>query len=57
MSLVTYCIEQKLVSEFEVDFSFMCMYVIIVQNWPEATDPHKFVYEDIAIATYLLVSE
>ena len=26
------------------------------QNWPETTDPHKFVYEDIAIATYLLVS-
>ena len=27
-----------------------------VQDWPEATDPHKFVYEDIAIATYLIVS-
>ncbi len=27
----------------------------ILQSWPEATDPHKFVYEDIAIATYLLV--
>ncbi|KAL5478097.1 hypothetical protein EMCRGX_G024977 [Ephydatia muelleri] len=26
-----------------------------VQNWPETTDPHKFVYEDIAIATYLLL--
>ena len=26
------------------------------QNWPETTDPHKFVYEDIAIATFLLVS-
>ena len=25
------------------------------QNWPESTDPQKFVYEDIAIATYLLV--
>ena len=24
--------------------------------WPERTDPHKFVYEDVAIATYLLVS-
>ncbi len=27
-----------------------------LQSWPEATDPHKFVYEDIAIASYLLVS-
>jgi tRNASer (uridine44-2'-O)-methyltransferase len=26
-----------------------------LQNWPEATDPHKFVYEDIAIATYLIL--
>ncbi len=26
-----------------------------LQNWPERTDPQKFVYEDIAIATYLLV--
>ncbi|XP_065220963.1 probable tRNA (uracil-O(2)-)-methyltransferase [Planococcus citri] len=25
----------------------------IVENWPENTDPSKFVYEDIAIATYL----
>ena len=24
--------------------------------WPERTDPQKFVYEDIAIASYLLVS-
>ena len=24
--------------------------------WPERTDPQKFVYEDIAIAAYLLVS-
>ena len=29
---------------------FLC-----TQNWPETTDPQKFVYEDIAIATYLLV--
>jgi tRNASer (uridine44-2'-O)-methyltransferase len=27
----------------------------LVQEWPEATDPHKFVYEDIAIATYLIL--
>lgn len=24
--------------------------------WPEVTDPEKFVYEDVAIAAYLLVS-
>lgn len=23
--------------------------------WPEVTDPEKFVFEDVAIATYLLV--
>lgn len=23
--------------------------------WPEVTDPQKFVYEDVAIAAYLLV--
>ena len=27
-----------------------------LQSWPEATDPYKFVYEDISIAAYLLVS-
>lgn len=26
-----------------------------MQIWPEKTDPQKFVYEDVAIATYLLV--
>lgn len=25
------------------------------QTWPENTDPLKFVYEDVAIATYLLL--
>lgn len=25
------------------------------QIWPESTDPSKFVYEDVAIATYLLL--
>lgn len=29
---------------------------IFFQIWPEKTDPQKFVYEDVAIATYLLVS-
>ncbi|EDO44636.1 predicted protein, partial [Nematostella vectensis] len=27
----------------------------LVKSWPESTDPQKFVYEDIAIATYLLI--
>ncbi|XP_071533082.1 probable tRNA (uracil-O(2)-)-methyltransferase isoform X1 [Panulirus ornatus] len=27
----------------------------LVKMWPETTDPLKFVYEDIAIATYLIV--
>lgn len=27
----------------------------MVNDWPEVTDPQKFVYEDIAIASYLLV--
>lgn len=27
----------------------------LIKNWPENTDPIKFVYEDIAIASYLLL--
>lgn len=27
----------------------------VFQVWPEVTDPEKFVYEDVAIASYLLV--
>lgn len=27
----------------------------LFQAWPEVTDPEKFVYEDVAIAAYLLV--
>lgn len=27
----------------------------MVKKWPECTDPNKFVYEDVAIATYLLL--
>ncbi|XP_075713624.1 putative tRNA (uracil-O(2)-)-methyltransferase isoform X2 [Rhinoderma darwinii] len=30
-------------------------YKDLVKVWPEVTDPEKFVYEDVAIATYLLV--
>lgn len=28
---------------------------LYLQMWPETTDPLKFVYEDIAIATYLIL--
>lgn len=34
----------------------LSIYILISQVWPEVTDPEKFVYEDVAIATYLLVS-
>ncbi|XP_062494735.1 probable tRNA (uracil-O(2)-)-methyltransferase isoform X2 [Pezoporus occidentalis] len=30
-------------------------YKEMVKVWPEVTDPEKFVYEDVAIATYLLI--
>ncbi|XP_072262600.1 probable tRNA (uracil-O(2)-)-methyltransferase isoform X2 [Pyxicephalus adspersus] len=30
-------------------------YKDMVKVWPEVTDPEKFVYEDVAIATYLIV--
>ncbi|XP_040191299.1 probable tRNA (uracil-O(2)-)-methyltransferase [Rana temporaria] len=30
-------------------------YKDMVKVWPEVTDPEKFVYEDVAISTYLLV--
>uniref|UniRef100_A0A8D0L289 tRNA (uracil-O(2)-)-methyltransferase n=1 Tax=Sphenodon punctatus TaxID=8508 RepID=A0A8D0L289_SPHPU len=30
-------------------------YKKMVKVWPEVTDPEKFVYEDVAIATYLLI--
>ena len=33
----------------------LMMYLILFQVWPEKTDPQKFVFEDVAIATYLLV--
>jgi tRNASer (uridine44-2'-O)-methyltransferase len=29
--------------------------LLLLQIWPENTDPLKFVYEDVAIATYLLL--
>ena len=36
---------------FCVDGSFL-----FFKMWTEVTDPMKYVYEDIAIATYLIVS-
>lgn len=30
-------------------------FIFPLKVWPEVTDPEKFVYEDVAIATYLLV--
>merc|ERR1712048_1005466 len=27
----------------------------LVETWPECTDPEKYVYEDVAIATYLIL--
>ena len=30
-------------------------FILMFQVWPESTDPQKFVYEDVAIAAYLLV--
>lgn len=29
-------------------------FVLKISNWTEKTDPKKFVYEDLAIASYLL---
>ncbi|KAJ8262314.1 hypothetical protein GJAV_G00165060 [Gymnothorax javanicus] len=39
------CVYQKLKEKYKE----------MVKVWPEVTDPEKFVYEDVAIATYLLV--
>jgi len=30
-------------------------YKDMIKVWPEVTDPEKFVYEDVAIAAYLLI--
>lgn len=35
--------------------TFIFYYFNLFQIWPECTDPTKFVYEDVAIATYLLL--
>ena len=47
---------------FQLKISRICFILLLkefvfsnLQMWPEGTDPQKFVYEDIAIAAYLLV--
>ncbi|XP_009998600.1 PREDICTED: probable tRNA (uracil-O(2)-)-methyltransferase [Chaetura pelagica] len=65
--LAKWCVEQKS-SEFKSTLSLISVakysqvyqdlkekYKEIVKVWPEVTDPEKFVYEDVAIATYLLI--
>ncbi|XP_074848519.1 putative tRNA (uracil-O(2)-)-methyltransferase isoform X2 [Carettochelys insculpta] len=64
--LAKWCTEKKQ-SEFKSTLSLISVakyskvyqelkekYKEIVKVWPEVTDPEKFVYEDVAIATYLL---
>ena len=35
---------------------YLVALVLLFQTWPESTDPQKFVFEDVAIAAYLIVS-
>lgn len=51
------CTPLKIVGS-AVDFpgiTLINFHIVLHQIWPEVTDPAKFVYEDVAIATYLLV--
>ncbi|NXN26085.1 TRM44 methyltransferase, partial [Nycticryphes semicollaris] len=65
--LAKWSVEQK-PSEFKTTLSLISVakyskvyqdlkekYKEMVKVWPEVTDPEKFVYEDVAIATYLLI--
>ncbi|NXU49427.1 TRM44 methyltransferase, partial [Turnix velox] len=65
--LAKWSVEQK-TSEFKSTLSLISVakyskvyqdlkekYKEMVKVWPEVTDPEKFVYEDVAIATYLLI--
>ncbi|KAJ7403352.1 tRNA methyltransferase 44 [Pitangus sulphuratus] len=65
--LAKWSVEQK-TSEFKSTLSLISIakyskvyqdlkekYKEMVKVWPEVTDPEKFVYEDVAIASYLLV--
>ncbi|XP_049742621.1 probable tRNA (uracil-O(2)-)-methyltransferase [Elephas maximus indicus] len=49
LSLVSVVKYSKLYQELKEKYKEM------VKVWPEVTDPEKFVYEDVAIATYLLI--
>uniref|UniRef100_A0A6G1RC06 tRNA (uracil-O(2)-)-methyltransferase n=1 Tax=Hypotaenidia okinawae TaxID=2861861 RepID=A0A6G1RC06_9GRUI len=49
LSLVSVAKYNKVYQELKKKYKEM------VKVWPEVTDPEKFVYEDVAIATYLLI--
>ncbi|KAM9237672.1 putative tRNA (uracil-O(2)-)-methyltransferase [Dugong dugon] len=49
LSLVSIAKYSKLYQELKEEYKEM------VKVWPEVTNPEKFVYEDVAIATYLLI--
>ncbi|KAJ1213980.1 hypothetical protein NDU88_001609 [Pleurodeles waltl] len=49
LSLISVIRYSKLYQELKEKYKEM------VKVWPEVTDPEKFVYEDVAIATYLLI--
>lgn len=49
LSLVSILRYSKMYQELKEKYRDM------VKVWPEVTDPEKFVYEDVAIAAYLLV--
>ena len=51
---LTVCLNVQGVHACLFECTLVCL-CCVLQNWPEATDPSKFVYEDIAIASYLLV--
>lgn len=41
--------------EYNVLYSILkTKYSFLVKDWPEVTDPSKFVFEDLAIASYLV---
>ncbi|XP_029447650.1 probable tRNA (uracil-O(2)-)-methyltransferase isoform X2 [Rhinatrema bivittatum] len=49
LSLISVARYSELYQELKAKYKEM------VKVWPEVTDPEKFVYEDVAIATYLLL--
>ncbi|XP_043669397.1 probable tRNA (uracil-O(2)-)-methyltransferase [Vespula pensylvanica] len=50
LSLVSHEKYAKLYNELKIKYG-----TTMVKTWPENTDPSKFVYEDISIATYLIL--